>query len=255
MSSKLYSGTMVRIRDGLTDYFAETREFLADLLELGDNTNTVIKDVKTENGNTTVVLATDTDVVLKSKGETLTGTVFGDRVEYTLVIPMTETANYLDVTATKGDKTYELKVNLGGKSVVVNASTLVSKAQVLSGGAVSAVNLEGMDALKLSYNAGDRQIAQVDVASLGVDESVGNVTVYVYSYSENAIDLKVLSKCEKSQSYIESGSLSLKRGWNKITIPITAFNCANYGKLTTVRFNLSEKTATEIAVGNIEIGG
>jgi hypothetical protein len=255
MSDKLYSGTMVRIRDGLTDYFAESRDFLASLLELAHNTNTVIKSIEMKDGNTTVTVETDADVVIKNKGETLTGTASGDRVSYTIVVPMTETVNYLDMSATKNDKTYALKTNLGGKSVIVNASTLTAKAQILSGGAVSTVTLEDMSALKLSYNAGDRQIAQIDVSTLGVDEKVGNVTIYVYSYSENTVDLKILSKCEKSQSFIESGALGLKLGWNKITIPITAFNCANYGKLTTLRFNLSETAAAEIAIGNIEIGG
>ena len=237
LSSKLYSGTMVRLRDGLTNYFAESRDLLADLLELAYNTNTVIKDIRLSQGETVVTLQTDSDVVLKKQGETLTPSISGDRAEYVLRISMTENVNYLDLTATKNGETYSLNVNLGGKSVVVNAATFAAKAQVISGGSVAVEKIDGADALKLAYNAGDRQIAQMDVSSLGVDESMGNVTINVYSYSDNAIDLKILSKCEKSQSYIESGKLTLQKGWNKIVIPVTAFNCANYGKLTTLRFN------------------
>ena len=255
MTDKLYSGTMVRIRDGLSGYFKESRELLADLLELAANTNTVITDLQTSDGKTTVTLETDSDVVLKKKGETLNPVISGDRAQYTVTISMTEAVNYLDITATKDGATYALKANLGGKSVIVNAATLQAKAQVISGGSISTDTIDGVQALKLAYEAQERQIAQIDVSSLGVDESVGNVTINVYSYSDAAIDLNILSKCQRSQSFINSGSISLKRGWNKIVIPITAFNCSNYGKLTTLRFNLSETTAAEIAVGNIEIGG
>ena len=122
-------------------------------------------------------------------------------------------------------------------------------------GTVSSDTIEGVSALKLSYNATDRQIAQMDVSALGVDESIGNVTIHVYSYSDNEISLNIMSKCESSQSYITPASVKLQKGWNKITIPITAFNCANDGKLTTLRFNLAGKAVAEIAVGNIEIGG
>ena len=255
LSSKLYSGTMVRLRDGLTDYFAESRELLADLLELSYNTNTVVKDIRLLQGETVVTLETDSDVLLKQKGVALTPSISGDRAEYVIRIPMTDSVNYLDVTATKNDATYSLKVNLGGKSIVVNAVSFAAKAQIISGGSVFAEKIDGADALKLMYEAGERQIAQMDVSSLGVDESMGSVTIHVYSYSDNAIDLRILSKCEKSQSYIESGKSTLQKGWNKIVIPVTAFNSTNYGKLTTLRFNLSETVATEIAVGNIEIGG
>ena len=95
----------------------------------------------------------------------------------------------------------------------------------------------------------------MDVENLGIDENVGNVTLNIYSYSDEPVSLKLLSKCKTSQQFIESDSITLKKGWNKIVIPTTAFNCANYGVLTTVRYNINSTSATQIAVGNIEIGG
>ena len=143
----------------------------------------------------------------------------------------------------------------------MNAATLVSGAEVLSGGEVGITNIDGAEALQFSYNEGERLIAQVNVSALNVDENVGNVTVNVYSYSDEPLTLRILSKCETSQQFIEARSATLQKGWNKIIIPVTAFNCTNYGRLKTLRFNFNPKDgekivpAMQIAVGNIEIGG
>ena len=255
MTQNLYTGTMVRIRDGLTEYFAETRALLANLLELTYNTGTVIKEIRAEKQSTIVTLESDANVTLTINGETKNGETVGARKSYTVNIPMSETVNYLNVTATKDGKTYGLKLNLGGKSVVVNASTFKTLANVLTGGEISVETIEEMSALKIAYNANDRLIAQVDVSSLGVNENTTQVAIYVYSYNDEQTELKILSKCERSMQYIEVESLNLVKGWNKIEIPATAFNCSNYGKLTTLRFNLTTTEATTIAVGDIEIGG
>ena len=87
------------------------------------------------------------------------------------------------------------------------------------------------------------------------DTSVNTVTLNIYSYSDETVVLKILSKAKTSQAFIESAKMSLKKGWNKIEIPVTAFNCDELGKLTTLRFNLDLNTATDIAIGEIAIGG
>ncbi len=259
MTQKLYTGTLVRIRDNLTDYFAQSRELLAQLLTLASNTGTVVKGVETNEGAMTITLSSENGVVLKKDGQTLTPSASGDRNEYTVTVNLSNERNYLNLTAEKEGKSYALKLDLGGKSVIVNAATLVSNAQVLSGGKAEADVIDGVNALKFTYDAieneKDKLVAQINVKSLGVDENIGNVTVNVYSYGENAIDLKILSKCENSQSYIDVTEISLKKGWNKIVIPVTAFNCNNYGTLSVLRFNIGSMAQTEIAIGNIEIGG
>ena len=126
---------------------------------------------------------------------------------------------------------------------------------MLSGGEISVDTIEEMSALKIAYNANEKQIAQLEVASLNVDENVNNVIINVYSYADGALDLSILSKCERAQQFIEADKVTLQKGWNRIVIPVTAFNCSNYGKLATLRFNLSCKTEASIAIGNIEIGG
>lgn len=255
MTDKLYSGTSVRIRDGLTDYFEESRTFLAELLQLAEHTNTVIKSVTQENGKTTVAVETDADVTLSVGGKTLAPTLKGDRAEYGITIEMAEAANYLNFSATKDGKTYSLNVNLGGRSSVYSGASLLSNTKIISGGDILAETLDGMEALKLSYNAGEVQIAEMDVQAFGVDEKTNSVTVYVYSYADEPIELLIYSKCQRSQAWIESSSTTLQKGWNQISIPVTAFNCLNYGKLTKLSFELAQGTATEIAVGKIEIGG
>ena len=216
----------------------------------------MVKDISVTEGVATIGLSSSSDTVLKVGGEAITPTsVAGDRSEYVVTIPLEDSVNYLNVTATKAGKSYSLKLNLGGKNVVVNASTLTSFAKVLSGGEISVDTIEEMNALKIAYNANEKQIAQLEVASLNVDENVNNVIINVYSYADGALDLNILSKCERAQQFIEADKVTLQKGWNRIVIPVTAFNCSNYGKLATLRFNLSCKTEAAIAIGNIEIGG
>ena len=255
MSRNLYTGTMVRIRNELLNYFDASRDLLANLLELAYNANTVIKDIRPGNGTMAIDVETDNDCVVNYKGEKLTPVQSGNRATYTINVSMTETENYCNLTVTKGEKTYNLNMALGGKNLIVNAADYVAKTTVVSGGEVSVDTIDGASALKISYNEGARLIAQMDVENLGIDENVGNVTLNIYSYSDEPVSLKLLSKCKTSQQFIESDSITLKKGWNKIVIPTTAFNCANYGVLTTVRYNINSTSATQIAVGNIEIGG
>ena len=260
LTQKLYAGTMVRIRDGLGDYFAQSREQLAQLLEVASNTGTAIADIQASEGNTVVTLTAPADVTLKRDGKALTPVATGERNEYKLTVEMTQEQNYLDVTATKGDKTYALQLNLGGRSQAFNGAALLEKAKVHTGGEVTADEIDSEQVLKISYDdVADEEKdlrADLDVSSWGVDENVGTVVLNVYSYGEEAVTLEIYSSCENSDSYIASESVALEQGWNKISIPVTAFNCSNYGKLVSLRLYIkAPNQATQIALGKIEIGG
>ena len=148
-----------------------------------------------------------------------------------------------------------MSINLGGKNIKISGTTLLSKATMVTAGSVALDTIDGTDVLKISYSKDERLIAQVDVNDWNVDTSVNTVTLNIYSYSDETVVLKILSKAKTSQAIIESANMSLKKGWNKIEIPVTAVNCDELGKLTTLRFNLDLNTATDIAIGEIAIGG
>ena len=251
----LYAGTRVRIRDGLTDHMAQSRESLAGLLELAYNAETVIETIQTIDGVTSVKLSAAAGVSLKANGETLTPTANGDRNEYAVSVPMTQTTNTLDVQATVDGKTYEMTLQLGGASATVNATSLLDKTTVRSGGEVTIDEIDGVQALKLAYEAADSLSAEMDVSVLNVTENKTTLIIHIYSYSDNAIDIKLLSKGANATRYITAMETTLQQGWNTIEIPVTVFNCTNNGTLTTLRINVDGTAATELAVGKIEVGG
>jgi hypothetical protein len=96
-------------------------------------------------------------------------------------------------------------------------------------------------------------IAEVDAKTLGIDDSVNTVVFNVYSFSEDVIDLRILSKCERGGLFVESAAVKLKKGWNRIEIEAIQFNCSTNGNLIGLRFNVMQTKPAEIAIGNIEI--
>ena len=107
--------------------------------------------------------------------------------------------------------------------------------------------------LKISYAEDERYLAEFNMREYRVDNSVNMITLNVYSYADDAIDLRILSKCAKSGGYVESYKTKLNKGWNKVEISVTALNCATLGQLQSLRLQI-EKTS-DIAIGEILIGG
>jgi hypothetical protein len=253
LTRNLYSGTMVRIRDSLVSDFAQSRKILGSLLELADNVGVAIQNIAIENGVAVVDFVALSGVETYHKGEKLTPIQTGEYNAYQVRIPMTEKVNYLDISAKKDGKTYSLTFNLGGKNMTVIGSTLLANTTMITKGELATDVVDGVDVLKLSYRPDERMIAEINVSALKVDDSVNTVTFNVYSFSENVIDLRILSKCERGQSFVEPASIKLNKGWNKIEIQALQFNCATNGNLTSLRFNLMQEHPAEIALGNIEI--
>ncbi|MBQ4053304.1 MAG: DUF4091 domain-containing protein [Clostridia bacterium] len=253
LTKNLYSGTMVRIRDSLVSDFTQSREILGALLELADNTGVAVKNIAIEGGVAVVDLVAAAGTEVYSKGEKISPVQVGDYNDYQIRIPMTESVNYLDIRAEKDGKAHSLKFNLGGKNISVNASTLLPCATMVTAGEIAADVIEGMDVMKLSYRLDERMIAELDVSSLGVDDTVNTVVFNIYSFSDHAVDLRILSKCARGSSFAESASVQLQKGWNRVEIQAIQFNCSTNGNLMRLRFNLMQENPAEIAIGNIEI--
>lgn len=253
LTRNLYSGTMVRIRDSLVSDFAQSREILGSLLELVDNTGVAVKNIAIESGTAIVELLGRAGTKVYHKGEKLVPTKVDNYNTYQIRIPMTEKENYLDISAERDGETHSLKINLGGKNLMVKGSTLLPNTTMITQGSMATDVIDGVDVLKISYRSDERLIAEIDAKSLSIDDSVNAVVFNVYSFSEDVIDLRILSKCERSGSFVESAAAKLKKGWNRIEIQAIQFNCSTNGNLIGLRFNLKQENPAEIALGNIEI--
>lgn len=253
LSRNLYSGTQVRIRDALLGEFDNSRAALASLLEMAYNTDTVIKSINVEGSNAKITVSSAKETKLYQGSNELTATRTGTVNEYELTVPMAEAANYLDLTAKQGEKSYTLHMKLGGRNVEVGANALLEKSTMITAGEIAMDTIEGKEVLKISYAEDERYLAELNMREYRVDNSVNMITLNVYSYADDAIDLRILSKCAKSGGYVESYKTKLNKGWNKVEISVTALNCATLGQLQSLRLQI-EKTS-DIAIGEILIGG
>lgn len=255
MNEKLYTGTTVRVNDGLTADFSASRTLLGRLLEFVFHTGTAIESVTVAADKATVVLSAPEDTVVTADGETLSGTAADGIVRYTVERSLTDEENSLHLTAARSGATYEMSLGLGGRRVIYEGAGFADRAEITTGGTVRTEDIGGIGVLRLDYAAADRLSADIDVSALNVTEQQEDVTVRVYYYGDEARALSVFVRCERSSAYTSAGTVTLASGWNEIVIPTTTFNSARNGKLTGLRLNLGGTEAGSVALGEIIVAG
>ncbi len=250
-NTTLYSGAVVRNRDELVNEFAFSRETLNRLLELAQNQAVVITKADKENGKVTFEFSAPSSVTVKINGATATGIEQGDYKVYVHAQDLNEKVNHLTIDATKDGKTYSATINLGGKSVVTNASTLIDATTMTSGGTKEIATIDEKSVLTLNFSANTRLSADLEILSLSVTENTESVTIEMYSENGGEV-ITLMSKGSSGSIFtVLREEVSLERGWNEIRIPATSFKADQYGKAKTLRINLAGNTEATISIGNI----
>lgn len=256
LTRSLYSGTAVRISDGLYQAFGESREMLSGLLTAAANTGTVVESYTTGGGKAKFVLSAPAETKLKLGGEQLTGTADGDFVKYTVDVPLDKATNTFSLTAEKDGKSYAVTLNLGGMSKTVSATTLDGKANMLTGGEASVDKVEDTDVLRLDFATSENGLfADIEATSLGVTEAAVTMKLAIYVYGDQDVKLTLRAKCVDASVYDEVTTVTLKAGWNEISVSTLSFGCQNYGMLKYLRFNPIGNGPVSIAIGEITIDG
>ena len=255
LTRNIYSGTAVRMSDMLYGNFENSREMLAGLLTSAANAGTVIESFENVDGMAKFVVSAPSDTVLKLGGETLTGTASGEYTRYNVEIPLDKAVNTLSLTSERDGESYLIKLDLGGVSRTVSAVGLKDKVKVTTGGSASVVAIEGVDALRIDFNAGKTMLADIDVSSLGVTKDILKTTFAVYLYGDKELKLTLRSKCEQSSVYDEVTTVTLKPGWNEISVSTLSFGCQTYGTLKSLRLMPEAGEAAAVAFGKITLEG
>ncbi len=255
LSRNIYSGTAVRMSDGLYGYFSDSRDMLAGLLESAANAGTVIESFENVDGKAKFVVSAPTDTTLKLGGQTLTGVAEGSFIKYNVEIPLDKAVNTLELVSEKGGKSYTISLDLGGVSRSVSAVTLKDATNISTGGTASVETIDGTDALKIEFNAGKRLLADIDVSSLNVTADILKVTFSVYVYGESEVKLVLRSKCVDGAVYDEVTTVTLKPGWNEISVSTLSFGCQTYGALQYLRLMPETTESVAIALGQITLEG
>ncbi len=254
-NTTLYSGAVVRNRDELVSEFAFSRETLNRLLELAQNQGVVITKAKTIDGKATFNFSAPASVAVKINGTAVSGTEEGNYKVYAHEQSLDKDINHLTIETTKEGKTYSATINLGGKSAVVNASTLEDKTTMTSGGTKESATIGDKSVLTLNFNANTRLSADIEILSLNITENTESFTIEIYSANGGEV-ITLLAKGSAGASFTDlRRDLTLEQGWNTITIPATSFKADQYGKAKTLRINIAGTDATTISIGNIVTEG
>ncbi|MBQ4269775.1 MAG: hypothetical protein IJB97_09040, partial [Clostridia bacterium] len=255
LTRNIYSGTAVRMGDGLYTNFSNSRKMLAGLLTSAANAGTVIESFENVDGKAKFTVSAPSETVLKLDGATLTGETDGALKRYYVEIPLDKAVNTLVLTSEFGGESYKIQLELGGVSRTVSAAVLKDKVKMTTGGAASVEAIDGVDALRLDFNAGKTMLADIDVSSLNVTKDILKTTFSVYLYGDKELKLTLRSKCEQSSVYDEVTTVTLKPGWNEISVSTLSFGCQTYGALKSLRLMPATGEAASIAFGKITLEG
>ncbi len=254
----LFSGTLVRVGDGLVNDFANARAMLADLLVTADRTGLVIKEYENKDGAASVVISAPNSTEINfADGVQAEKTVGDNRTEYALSISLDKDENRLALTATADGKNYSLEINLGGKNETVTGEKFASLITLIpDGGSVEAGDNDGEPVTKITLSEANVSAADIDVSGFGIGGKASQITLEVYLYGDEETEVTILTKCAKSDGFtVPTGmnGLKLNKGLNKVTVSATDLNFDRNGNLSVIRFrfNFQEPQAVSFAVGKL----
>lgn len=234
----MYSGARVNYDEGYIERFATARDFIASLLALASNTDTVVNKYEFVNGKACFTVTAPEGVEIYANGRKCSGTVDGDYVKYEIEIALDKADNYFNLKSVKNGKAYETTFTLGGRVDSVDLSTLKGTASVIKDSATFAVDSEG---LKVSFSANaERTSARIKfaVSSLNWTGEYDSITVKINNVTGKRLTLKVTGKATKETAMAQSIG-ELESGWNEISLKISSFGVSGDDVLEYLIFQMS----------------
>ena len=244
----LYNGTLCLYEDGYLDRFDASRALLADLLELAENTGTVIEDFTVDRGRADIRISAPKDVVLTYDADLVRSEERNGISTYELSMDMNGAENYLSLYAESEEGRYGVRLYLGGRSVQYDFASLYESGEIsvehVSDGSHSVreiiVEGETLKALVMHYDVDENeelQYATIDVSKLKIDEAYQSI--YLDVYANEKTEINILGRCVRGASK-NAASVTLNEGINRIAIDTSVFNMLADGRLEKLIFTSAE---------------
>lgn len=249
LNRDLYTGTKVRYRDGLLDYFAKSRETLANLLVAAANTGAVIEKFEIEGAEGKLTLSAPAGTEIIMDGKTLSGEIIGEIALYNVTVSLDNEQNVFKAIAKKDGKSYEIELDLGNRSAQFDAEKLENVVSFVTGKDQSVKEIKQTDektVLALTFANPDEKsqlTLKIDTSNMSFNADVSKVTFSLYCEAEN-LEIEIIGKCGDSYNMAYTGTL--EQGWNTVAIDASLFGTAN-GAVDQIRINL--KTSAEVCLG------
>lgn len=248
ISSTLYSGSSIV---GGYEEYESAREVLIDLLlaASGDAKLMITSASQTEdavgNKHFSYTIKAAEGAVVKSDGNVIEKT---DGV-YTVEKTLSDDENYLSLSAELNGKTSSVKVYLGGKQIVADASMLTS--DEFEGFTDMSLD-DGKAKFTLGGEGENKTLVIKHPTVSGISAKTGQYIIRVYSYAETDIDYTVYVTYS-GYGKVESLSGKLKPGANELIL--TEFPTVNWSTRKSVTSLSLEVAANEIGIEKIVVYG
>ena len=251
LTKGLYSGTRYLEAANAIELLNNSRYKLAQLFDLYSENGLAIHGYNISAGKCTVKLSALEGTTVKVNDTVLQGTANGAWRTYTHTFVLDQEENVLKVQAEKDGKSNAVEFSLGGKVETVSVLDVQEKCSIVNG-ASSAVD-QALNCLIIEPNGEDGLLSvKLDVSAWKVDETKEGISLCIYVYGEEALDVDIVAKMKNSRAAKDIVTATLQPGWNEIQIDVaTQLKCATNGALEYFLVELRGEDKSKFGLGEI----
>lgn len=250
----LFFGTKVKSSGNLINDFSKSRNTVMQLLEIASNAGAVITNIEQHRDGFNIIVQAPMNTVVYQGEQKLNGIQEQNAIEYTISGKSAETLNLKFIN---NNVSYNLVLQLAAGSRRYMAQELAALVTFPVVGDNSVVNdiIEGENVLRINFAEAERLTADLSAESFTVDANTNDISLRIYSYTEQDIEIRILSQCENSSAYMLAYTSTLHNGWNEIILSPIDIGCSKYGMLKNLRFVPIYNGKCSIAFGDIMVRG
>lgn len=265
LNQSLYTGTVVRYRNGLYDSFTAGRKKLAELLTLAES-GIAIEACEIDKGEGTVTLSAPAATAVKAGGEAVSGVEIGAIKRYAIPVALDEAVNFLELEFTRENETVMLDLPIGNRVRIVSPETLYTLLNDRStytdatcapdGGKIS-FTFDALTPEQIEDTNG-KQFIELDISSLSVTKDEAYLTFEVAYTGDGPLEAEISFPNLKvgENVYAPAGNAVLNGDGRltRIRIPVSNISFTNANaKATKVRIYLLTTDAVSIELGDLTL--
>ena len=255
MSKDLYLGvTWLEHKDSIKMVQAN-RRLVAALFDLVEGNGIVLHGLNMSLGKMVAKISAPMETVVSVNGNTLQSEDTENGLSlYTYTLELNQENNYLNIEGLTGTIKNSVNIYLGGKAVAYDRNS-VQTCATANGGTLTMDESIGCVKLEPNDNA-DSVSIKLDVADWNIDKNRDSISIRVYVYGTESIELSLAAKMKNSRAVKNIGTKTLTPGWNEIQISVVAdLKCDTNGALEYLTFSIESGSMANFGIDEIVVMG
>lgn len=255
MSEGLYIGTKFTENENAIDILNNGRRTLAKLFDLYEENGVVLHGYNVSSGKCEVKLSAPSNATVQVNDTALNGVEQDGVMLYSHTFALDKDENVLNVQAKTGDVSNTVEFALGGKTTTIAITDVNDKCTVQSG--ATKETDQALQCIKVIPDAQASEVrVKLDTSAWQIDETRDNVSVRIYVYGDQEIQMDILAKLKNVRALKDLTNATLLPGWNEIKIDVaTDLKCSTNGILEYLSFELDSENLVAFGLGEMIIVG